>query len=92
MSRPMLTAKKLKSEIEGLEKYDIENEEYREYILPNKEIYKIVNPKFLYLRDGGSTHRIVDSSGVIHCIPFGKDASVVLRWKNREFYSESKGN
>jgi len=59
----------------------LETELYREYDIPGRrDPYRIDNPQTLYL--GGSTHRVLDKDGVIHCIPFPGNGTV-LRWKSR---------
>lgn len=66
---------------------DLSVELYREYVDPKGNVYRISNPVALYYRDGGSTHRIVDSDGVTHCVAFPSGyggAQITLRWKNRD--------
>jgi len=58
-------------------------EEYREYDFGGR-VYRIYNPATLYYRKGGSTHRIVDASGVVHCLPGPGYRDCVLRWKNKD--------
>jgi len=41
----------------------------------------INKPKTLYLRPGGSTHRVVDANGITHCLPAPGVNGCVLRWK-----------
>jgi len=70
-----------------LSSYDISHELWREYewIDPdtdNIRVYRIPNPKTLYLRPGGSTHRVLDTDGVAHCIPSVGRFGCVMRWKN----------
>ena len=60
---------------------DISTEEYREYEFSDGKVYRINGPVTLFTRVGGTTHRVVDSQGVAHCIPF-PFGSTVLRWKN----------
>ena len=63
---------------------DLTIEEWREYVQPDGRAYRIINPVALYYREGGSTHRVVDSEGIVHCVTFGKqNPEVVLRWKNK---------
>lgn len=62
---------------------DLSDEIYREYEFPSGRIYRISDPVGVYIRNGGTTHRVVDQKGVAHCIPFGGKNEVVLRWKNR---------
>ena len=67
----------------NLTKYDISNELWREYEWDGRHTpYRINAPVTLYLRKGGSTHRVVDSNGVAHCMPAVGDMGCVLRWKN----------
>lgn len=67
---------------EELKKLDISAELWREYDWDGR-IYRIDNPVTLYIRPGGTTHRVVDASGVAHCIPSVGEHGCVLRWKNR---------
>lgn len=59
---------------------DLTDELYREYDFAGR-VYRIEKPKSLYYRPGGTTHRIVDSDGVTHCIPAPGVDGCVLRWK-----------
>ena len=68
------------SETNGLQKFDISHEEWREYEWEGKR-YRIDNPKTLYLRPGGTTHRVVDEGGVVHCVPAVGRLGCVLRWR-----------
>jgi len=77
-------------------KRKIDGEEWREYewneIRQNnmgilystglRVIYHIDKPVFLYIRPGGTTHRIVDSNGIAHCVPAVGLCGCVIRWKN----------
>ena len=55
-------------------------EEWREYDFGGR-VYRIDKPVSLHFREGGSTHRVVDEAGIVHCVPApGKDGCV-LRWK-----------
>lgn len=63
--------------------YDLACEEYREYDFDGR-VYRIDNPVSLSYRPGGTTHRIVDSEGVVHCVPVPGSMGCVLRWKNKE--------
>jgi hypothetical protein len=73
---------------------NIECEQWREYLIVagmnGDDIlcvpYRIDNPKKLYYRDGGSTHRVLDSEGVVHCVPSVGVAGTTLTWKNRLGY------
>lgn len=61
---------------------DLKIEEYREYDFGGR-IYRIDNPVAFYYRPGGSTHRVVDAKGIVHCVPSPGCCGCVLRWKNR---------
>ena len=65
---------------------DISCEEWREYEMqgPNATpvVYRIWNPVSLFCRPGGTTHRVVDEDGVVHCLPAPGIAATVLRWKS----------
>ncbi len=69
-------------EIPGLTLYDISCEEYREYDFGDR-VYRIDNPIGLYLRHGGTTHRVVDSYGTSHCVAFPGEHNVI-RWQNHD--------
>lgn len=56
--------------------HDTTSEEYREYVWRfNGEecVYRITSPVKLYLRrtgkEYGSTHRVLDAAGIVHCVP-----------------------
>lgn len=57
---------------------NISVEEYREYDFGSR-IYRISRPVRLYV--GATTHRVVDSEGVTHCVPAPGQHDCVLRWK-----------
>ena len=61
----------------------ITDELWREYDF-NGRVYRIDEPQVLIMRKGGTTHRIVDKNGVVHCIPAPGTQGCVLRWKNKE--------
>jgi len=70
---------------------DITCEEWREYDfsdtstpIPTNRVYRIDNPKTLIWRDGGSTHRVVDMNGIVHCCPAPGNNGCILRWKSRD--------
>jgi hypothetical protein len=44
--------------------------------------YRIEAPKLLFIRPGGSTHRIVDDKNVAHCVPAVGLLGCVIRWFN----------
>lgn len=58
-------------------------EEWREYdwSVGGARVYRIMEPVTLWYRPGGTTHRILDSKGVTHCVPAPGERGCVLRWK-----------
>jgi hypothetical protein len=65
---------------------DITAEAWREYDIPGRPSpYRIENPVALYLRAGGTTHRVVDATGLVHCPPAPSAGNgVVLRWQPKD--------
>ena len=82
-ANPARAIKRLRAELTTtkIEK-SLTTEEWREYEFPCGFVYRIDRPKALVVRPGGTTHRVVDSENVVHCIPFGGSTAVVLRWKS----------
>ena len=70
----------------GLIRGGLEDEIWREYewlLADNKvRVYRIENPAWVFFRKGGTTHRVVDSRGVVHCVPAPGYFGCVLRWQN----------
>jgi len=66
-----------------MKEYDLSEELWREYDFGGR-IYRISQPKTLFLRLGGTTHRVVDCDGVVHCVPTVGVRGCVLRWKNKD--------
>jgi hypothetical protein len=66
-----------------MKQFDLSDEVYREYVFAGTK-YKINNPKTLYIREGGSTHRVLDDKGIVHCLPAPGEYGCVLRWKPRD--------
>jgi hypothetical protein len=62
---------------------DISDEEWRE-VETKEKTYRIKNPKTLIIRKGGSTHRVVDVNGVVHCYVAPESGKTILRWKAKE--------
>lgn len=60
----------------------LRSEKWREYSF-NGRTYRITRPISLFYRSGGTTHRVVDSEGVVHCVPAPGTGDCVLRWQNR---------
>lgn len=68
-----------------LKKGDLSDEVWREYKFSDGSKHLIENPVALYTRPGGTTHRVLDGEGVVHCIAFpGPQGSTVLRWEVHE--------
>ena len=64
-----------------LVKIDLKNtEEWREYDFGGR-VYRINTPLSVQFRVGGSTHRVTDSDGIVHCVPCPGIGDCVLRWK-----------
>ena len=55
-------------------------EEWREYDFGGR-VYRIEKPASVEFRDGGTTHRVTDSDGIVHCVPAPGTGDCVLRWK-----------
>jgi len=72
-----------------LKEFSLKEELWREYDFAGR-IYRIDNPQILVYHDGGSTHKIVDSDGIVHCIPTPGYMGCVLRWKNKEGFPPVK--
>lgn len=62
---------------------DLKEELWREYDFGGR-VYRIENPVTLYFRPGGSTHRVVDSKGVVHCVLAPGEKDCALRWQPRD--------
>lgn len=67
----------------GITKQDLTIEQWREYDFGGRT-YRITAPTALYLRDGGTTHRVLGSDGVVHCVPAPGTGDCVLRWQNKD--------
>jgi hypothetical protein len=65
--------------------YDLTDEVWREYEFGDSNehayTYRIEAPKSLFLVPNGTTHRVLDSEGVVHCVPAVGRLGCVLRWK-----------
>ncbi len=64
--------------------FDITTEAWREYDWPARASmpYRINDPQKLFVRLGGTTHRVVDKDGIVHCVPSVGVNGCVLRWQN----------
>lgn len=68
---------------------DLTNEVYREYEFTDSKTgrrvtSRIDNPVKLFTRPGGTTHRVLDAEGIVHCVPTVGECGCVLRWKPRK--------
>ena len=61
-----------------MESKDLTSEQYREYDFQGR-VYRIDSPVSLFV--GTTTHRVVDVSGVVHCVPSPGISGCVLRWQ-----------
>jgi len=72
-----------------LKEYDISKELWREYDWVINEtgqrtVVRINKPQKLFLYSGCTTHRVVDSEGIVHCLPSVGLMGCVLRWFNSD--------
>jgi hypothetical protein len=74
-----------------LKEYSLTEELWREYDFSFNgatRTYRIDNPVKLFLRktgnDSGTTHRVLDSEGIVHCVPAPGVWGCVLRWQNKD--------
>ena len=58
---------------------DINEESWREYVYEDEKVYRIENPLMLYIREGGSGHRVLDKEGVTHWVPI--NVWHCIRWQ-----------
>ena len=57
-------------------------EDWREYDFGGR-VYRIERPASVSFREGGETHRVTDSEGIVHCVPAPGQMGCVLRWKGQ---------
>lgn len=63
-----------------LKKIDVKDvEAWREYDFCGR-VYRIEAPISVEFREGGATHRVVDSRAIVHCVPAPGHHGCVLRW------------
>lgn len=62
---------------------DLRDEEWREYDFSGRS-YRILNPQTLWFRPTGTTHRVLDPNGLVHCVPAPGVNGCVLRWLPRD--------
>ncbi len=60
------------------------DELFREVVFHDGRVYRIDDPVALIIREGGKTHRVVDSAGIVHCYAAPETGQTVIRWKSRE--------
>lgn len=68
---------------DGYVEHDISSEAWREVVYTDGKVYRIDNPVKLVTRKGGSTHRVLDAEGVVHCYVAPESGKTTLRWKVR---------
>lgn len=66
-----------------MEKRIINTEKWRVYDFGGR-IYRIKDPQYLFFREGGTTHRIVDNNNIVHCCPAPGYMGCVVRWKSKD--------
>jgi len=66
-----------------LNEKDLTEEAWREYDWLQR-VYRINNPVRLFARVAGTTHRVLDADGVVHCVPAPGEQGCVLRWKPKD--------
>jgi hypothetical protein len=69
------------STIEPERPKDLTREQWREYDYGGR-VYRIEAPQWLYI--GRTTHRVVDATGTVHCVPAPGEKGCALRWKPRD--------
>jgi hypothetical protein len=66
----------------------LEKEEWREYRFSNDSggtvVHRIDAPETLYMRPGGTTHRVLDSAGLVHVVPAPGLRGCVLTYKPKD--------
>ena len=68
-----------------MELKSLQDELWREYDFNTEfgsRVYHIVDPVSLVV--GETTHRVIDSEGVVHCVPTVGNRGCVLRWLPRD--------
>ncbi len=62
-----------------MKRLSLTDEIWREYDVPGRDTpYRITSPLALWV--GETTHRVLDSENVVHCIPW---KGTILRWLPR---------
>ena len=60
---------------------DISKENWRSYDFEGRDNYVISNPKKVWFRVGGETHRVLDDNGVVHLVPAPGVRGCVVTWE-----------
>ncbi len=69
----------------GLNEGDLRGEVKRTYHFASGHEYHIFDPVTLYTRPGGTTHRVLDETGTVHCIAFpGPNADTIVTWQPKQ--------
>lgn len=70
-----------------LKRGDLTTEEWREYEFMDDfgtlRNYRITEPVEVRWRNSGTTHRVLDVNGIVHCVPGPGIRNCVLRWKTK---------
>ena len=65
-----------------MKKYDISAESGRTYEYPDGSSKTIKSPITLFIKEGGTGHRILDDKGVVHWVPVNE--RYFLSWKPKD--------
>ena len=60
---------------------DISDELYRDVYLANGNVHRINAPKRLFMREGGSTHRVTTEDGSVYCYADPSTGKSMVVWK-----------
>lgn len=61
-----------------MQELDISDELWREYIYNDGLKYRIEAPQKLFIKDGGTGHRVLDTAGIVHWVPI--NTWFAIRW------------
>ena len=64
-------------------KHSLMSEVWREYDFGGR-VYRINDPQYLFISESGTTHRVVDDDGVVHCCPAPGQMGCILRWRSKD--------
>jgi hypothetical protein len=62
-----------------MKRHKLTLEKWREYDF-NGRVYRIDHPTELFVFPKGTTHRVVDHLGIVHCCPAPGYMGCVVRW------------